>query len=175
MLLDRYPPFLQGLIELRELTGTEQPEFDRAWQDLQDMHLDFSPYTLTERGCERWEDILGLIPSSAQSVEERRFAISARLGVNLPYTMRRLEQVLATLCGDGNYTIQLDEYDMTVRLALVSKSNMGEATQLVERMTPANIAITMSLLYNRYELLRPYTHARLAAITHKAIRDEVLP
>lgn len=113
--------------------------------------------------------------AAGRTLEERRFAIAARLNANLPYTAKRLEQVLEELCGAGYYTIEQSGYQLTVRLALVSKQNMQEAAELVGRMIPANIAAVVSLLFNRHSMLAGYTHAQLAARTHQMLRDEVLP
>ena len=60
MLIDRWPNFLQDILEFRKIAEAEQPELDSAVQAVESLHQEFSIFTVTEIGAARWERILGI-------------------------------------------------------------------------------------------------------------------
>ena len=100
-----------------------------------------------------------------------------RINTQLPFSVRRLRQQLETLCGDDGYKLELDgdRYALTVKVALTAKRNQQAVEELLADIVPANMVCTTSLLYNQHADLTRFTHAQLAALTHFAIREEVLP
>lgn len=176
-LYDYFPRFLQELVEFGEIVHTEQPEFDLVTIAVEEMPLDFSAFTLTIHGIQRWEEILGITGMEADDLDSRRFRIQARLMEQIPITKRTLYGQLETLCGKGGFTMTVDygEYSLGVRVALTSKSKLGDVDELVHKSVPANLMVSVSLLYNQHEKLARYTHDQLAVFTHKELREEVLP
>lgn len=51
MLIDRWPNFLQDILEFRKIAEAEQPEFDGAIQAVESLHHEFSIFTVTEIGA----------------------------------------------------------------------------------------------------------------------------
>lgn len=66
-------------------------------------------------------------------------------------------------------------YMLTVKVALTAKRNQQAVEELLADIVPANMVCTTSLLYNQHADLTRFTHAQLAALTHFAIGEEVLP
>ena len=133
--------------------------------------------TAGERGIERYEQIFSIVPQDTDTLDERRFRVLAKINAQLPFSIRRLRQQLATLCGDDGYKLEVNGgvYTLTVKVALTAKRNQQAVEELLADIVPANMVCTTSLLYNQHADLTRFTHAQLALLTHFEIREEVLP
>lgn len=174
-LQDYLPPILLKTYEFPLLCETEQPEIDRL-HDAADAVLDAQFLsTAGEYAIQRYEKIFGVVPQDTDTLDERRFKVLTRINTQLPFSVRRLRQQLETLCGADGYKLELDRYTLTVKVALTAKRNQQAVEELLADIVPANMVCTTSLLYNQHADLTRFTHAQLAALTHFAIREEVLP
>lgn len=176
-LQDYLPPILLKTYEFPLLCDTEQPEFDRlnaAADDVLDAQF---LSTAGERGIARYEKIFGITPMDTDTLDERRFKVLTKINTQLPFSVRRLRQQLATLCGDDGYKLEVNggKYTLSVKVALTAKRNQQAVEELLADIVPANMVCTTSLLYNQHADLTRFTHAQLALLTHFAIREEVLP
>ena len=117
------------------------------------------------------------MPQDTDTLDERRFKVLTRINTQLPFSVRRLRQQLATLCGADGYKLELSggKYTLTVKVALTAKRNQQAVEELLADIVPANMVCTTSLLYNQHADLTRFTHAQLALLTHFEIREEVLP
>ena len=64
-------------------------------------------------------------------------------------------------------------HKLEVKLDLGSKSAFEDVKALVERSVPADMVLSVSLLFNTHAMLGAYTHAALASHTHEELRSEV--
>lgn len=176
-LQDYLPLILLKTYEFPLLCDTEQPEIDRL-RDAADAVLDAQFIsTAGETAIARYEKIFGITPMDTDTLDERRFKVLTRINTQLPFSVRRLRQQLATLCGEDGYKLELDggKYTLTVKVALTAKRNQQVVEELLADIVPANMVCTTSLLYNQHADLTRFTHAQLALLTHFEIREEVLP
>lgn len=176
-LQDYLPPILLKTYEFPLLCDTEQPEIDRL-RDAADAVLDAQFIsTAGETAIARYEKIFGITPMDTNTLDERRFKVLAKINAQLPFSVRRLRQQLATLCGDDGYKLEVNGgvYTLTVKVALTAKRNQQAVEELLADIVPANMVCTTSLLYNQHADLTRFTHAQLALLTHFEIREEVLP
>lgn len=176
-LQDYLPPILLKTYEFPLLCETEQPEFDRL-AAAADAVLDAQFLsTAGEYAVSRYEKIFGVIPQDTDTLDERRFKVLTKINAQLPFSVRRLRQQLATLCGEDGYKLEVSgsKYTLNVKVALTAKRNQQAVEELLADIVPANMVCTTSLLYNPHSLLARLTHAQLAALTHRDIREEVLP
>lgn len=176
-LQDYLPPILLRTYELPLLCDTEQPEIDRL-HDAADAVLDAQFLsTAGEYAISRYERIFGVVPQDTDTLDERRFKVLTRINTQLPFSVRRLRQQLATLCGADGYKLEVNGgvYTLTVKVALTAKRNQQAVEELLADIVPANMVCTTSLLYNQHADLTRFTHAQLALLTHFEIREEVLP
>ena len=176
-LQDYLPPILLKTYEFPLLCDTEQPEIDRL-RDAADAVLDAQFIsTAGETAIARYEKIFGITPMDTDTLAERRFKVLAKINAQLPFSVRRLRQQLATLCGDDGYKLEVNGgvYTLTVKVALTAKRNQQAVEELLADIVPANMVCTTSLLYNQHADLTRFTHAQLALLTHFEIREEVLP
>lgn len=171
------PPILLKTYEFPLLCDTEQPEIDRL-RDAADAVLDAQFIsTAGETAIARYEKIFGITPMDTDTLTERRFKVLAKINAQLPFSVRRLRQQLATLCGEDGYKLEVNggKYTLSVKVALTAKRNQQAVEELLADIVPANMVCTTSLLYNQHADLTRFTHAQLALLTHFEIREEVLP
>ena len=172
-LLDLWPAFLREIREFAALAQAQQGELDSGEEAVRAAPDDFFAATLSPAGAGRWEAMLGLPVRTQEALEQRRFRILSKWAEQRPFTLIRLRQLLDTLCGQGGATVQTEGYTLTVKVALTATASFDDVGELLERVVPLNMEISLSLLYNRHSLLAGYTHAQLADYTHEQLRSEV--
>lgn len=175
-LFELLPPVLQRVRELGRICALEQPEFTAAAAACEKVCGELFPYICTAYGLERWEKMLAIVPAATDTVEQRRQLVLLRLSEQLPFTLRRLEEMLARVAPKEQYYLELlpGEYTLKVRISLIGKSYLRVLRDVLERVLPANIRLDMDLLYNRYGYLTDRTHGELAARRHSELREEVM-
>ena len=143
------PPVLRSTYEFPLLCQVEQAEMDALGAAADGVLEDQFVVTAKERGLARYEAIFGIAPRDTDTLEDRRFRILTKITAQLPYTMRRLRQLLTLLCGEDGFSVALgsDAYLLIVRVELSARRNLEEAETLVRRMVPANLWVDYSLRY----------------------------
>ena len=176
LLIDYLPQYMQEYLEMQNVMGAEQPEFDLLWGACENALSDQFILDATEYGVMRWEDMLNITPKDTESLDERKFRILARMNQELPYTMTKLKEVLTNLCGADGFNIDLQPnlYHIEIKLAIGRHSNYQEVVNLLTKMIPANMTQYVKLMYNKNEMVNLYRHMDLSAYTHNQVRNEVL-
>ncbi len=171
------PGILKNIRELSAIMRVETPVVRELWQACEDcMNDQFIPEA-TENGISRREKMLGITPYATDTIEDRRFRLLTRYNENTPYTRRSLERMLTSLCGESGYelTIITSKFTVIVKVALIAKKQVDSIIDLLERILPYNMVFTVTLLYNTWEMVRPYTWGAASAKTWKELKEEVLP
>lgn len=142
-LAEYLPSFLAELKEFKVLFSSEDSEYDLLWDSASGVLADQYIETAGERGVLRLEKITGLPSDRSLTLGERKARIIARINEELPYTLRKLNEMLEAVCGRGNFTIGADfpNYKLKVVTALRSNVRVDDTAQLLERVVPANIII----------------------------------
>ena len=175
-LIEYLPLYVRDYKEIQEIMKTDELEITEMWTVLENMMNDQFVQIATDTGLSRWEAILGIVPKSTDTLEERSFRILVRLNEQLPYTVPTIKKQLSVLCGADGYQFILDNnnYVVTVKLALSNKNNFQDVTDYLRKVVPANMDIIISLLYNTYDTLSQFTHNQLSKYTYAQLRDSVL-
>lgn len=175
-LLEYLPGVLRELKEFRSLTEAENSEIMQIWDSLENILNDQFVNESTLNGVKRWEIILGIKPMDTDTLGDRKFRILSRLNEQLPYTYKNLEDQLRLLCGSNGYKLIADTnaYQLTVRVALTAKKKFNEIGNLLERIVPCNILVTLLIMYNQYSAFELYTHEYLSRYTYNQLREEVI-
>lgn len=174
-LIDYLPPFIQQFTEMHLIMSAEQPEIDEIWTSCEDILADTFILYARESGIKRWETIVGITPKATDTLDERRFRILTKMNQELPYTMRKLEEVLTVVCGEGNFFIDLqpDKYHIQIDLALTNSNNYDEVVDVLKKMVPANMTQKVQIMYNSHDVVSRFKHSELTAYTHEQLRNEV--
>lgn len=175
-LIDYLPSFLAEYREYQQIMTIEQTEFDSILTRI-DLLLENQFITSCDEGTvDRYEHMYGIAPIAGSNLEERKFNLLAKINSELPYTHKKLEEMLANLCGESGFllSINANQYLIHVKVALEAKNNTAAVEEMLRAILPVNQAFEVSLLYNQHETLADYTHAQLATYTHGELREEVL-
>ena len=175
-LIDYLPQFLAEYREYQQIMAIEQTEFDTILARIELLLENQFIATCNEETVTRYERMYGIAPIAGSNLEERKFNLLAKLNSELPYTYKKLEEMLKNLCGENGFILiaNANQYLVQVKVALEAKKNVVAVEEMLRSILPANQAFEVSLLYNQHETLADYTHAQLATYTHEELREEVL-
>lgn len=173
-LIEYLPSFMREYKEIQQIMATEQIEIQSAWDAVEKVENNQFVASSDDDGLKRWEKILDIVPKATETLEERRFRVLSRINFELPYTIRRLKEILTTLCGDDGFEITVSGYEIEIKLALGNASMYQDVELLLNNTIPANMMQHISVLYNTYDVLSGFTHQELAAYTHREMKERVL-
>lgn len=177
-LLGYLPPYLQKYRELIAITNAECLESEAVKASIDLVLSESFVDTLDEYGCERWERMLKIVIKPTDTLELRRFHILSKLLEDLPYTMRRLHEVLTRLCGEKYYNVILkhDEYFIQIWIEIESMEKREIVLETVNRMIPANLILDVQINYRTHGWIKDnkLTHGALQQYTHSGIRIIIL-
>lgn len=173
-LIDYLPPYMQEYLEMQKIMEAQQSKVDLLWVAAENALADQFILDATAYGVTRWESMLNISPKDTDTLDERKFRILTRLNQELPYTLRKLERTLTSLCGADGYSIWLipNEYYIEVRLALENENKYLEVEKVMRKMIPANMTQYVQIMYNTHRMLSVFTHEYLSAYTHDQLRKE---
>lgn len=174
-LIDYLPPFMQEFHEIKKIMEAEQPEVDDLWGKCADALDDQFITSATANGVERWEKIVNITPKDTDTLDERKFRILTKMNQELPYTITKLKESLTVLCGEGNFSIDLQptNYHIEVKLALTNQNNYDDVVDLLTKMIPANLTQKVQIMYNNQSVIGRFRHTELTSYTHEQLRNEV--
>lgn len=151
-LVDYYlPPFMQKYKEPVAALKAEEPEFQLIWKAANRVLYNHFISTADEYGISRFEKLLGIFPSSEDTIESRRERVQSRWFKSIPYTLKTLINKLVTLCGDRDFTIKADfseSYTMILNVSLSIFGQVDELNEVLSYMTPQNIVVKVNNTLN---------------------------
>lgn len=156
---------------------SENSELSTLWDSMVEVLYNQFISTATEHGLSPWENIFGVIPDTTETWADRRFRILLLLRGSRPFTDRKLEEMLTSICGSGGYVIDRDytNYALTVKVNLGVKAQLEQTKNMLETVVPMNIGLTVTLNYNRHKDLKAkFTHGDMKAYSHKSLREDPL-
>ena len=142
-LLNYWPQYVRDLVEFQWIAKAEQPEFDKAAQDVRNAPQDFFLVSLSEYGCQRWERILRLSAAPGDTLETRRQRILLKYLDQLPYTYRWLLQYLASISSNFKVTLNNDAYKLFIQILLTGYPQRDALAAILRRTIPANLVLKM--------------------------------
>ncbi len=137
-----YPNVLANAAEFKLIAKLENTEFESVWQEACKWFLNTFVYDTDLQGIKRWEDMLKIIPSREATLEDRRNTVLMRINTMLPYTIRRLRQILNAVYGEDFATVSTNkDYELWVSIdnRIILKT-LGMRT-LLRAIIPANLII----------------------------------
>ena len=137
-----YPNVLAPAEEFKTLAKLENEEFSAAWNAVWKWFLNTYVYEIDIDGAERWEEMLKIIPPQGASLEVRKKAILAKLNTLLPYTIRRLQEILDNRYGAGLTKAKTTKaYELMVTIDNKVILQVNEMRILLRSIIPANLII----------------------------------
>lgn len=153
-LISYLPPVLQSIRELQAITNSENPEFQLVFDTSEKVLGNLFIHDADEDGIKRYEKLLGIKPSSDDTLQSRIFRVMARWNDRIPYTWNSFMDKLDILCGEGNYTITLknDEYTIDLTTHIGIYGGLNELYNLLEKIIPCNLIVNAeNILFGQNE------------------------
>lgn len=138
------PPFLKDFIEMVEILGAEEPEFQELVKQIDDVMNDNFILTATARGIARFEEMLGIRPETGATLETRRSAVLTKWWDVTPYTLRTLKSRIAVIQGNDNIQISFaddDPYCIQIVTRLETAGQVDDLAYILKTMLPANLVV----------------------------------
>ena len=157
------PDVLREILEFKELGKTTDERFAMLDQESKCVLNNSFISSLDDYGCCRWEKMLHLAKRDTDSIEDRRLRILTKFLNQLPYSEKRLLEMLEGLCGLDGYLLELGR-----------KNQFNAVKKMLEEIVPLNLWLDVQLLYNTHRVVGGYTHRHLAQFTHRGLREEDL-
>ncbi|TVX91909.1 putative phage tail protein [Paenibacillus agilis] len=146
-LIDYLPRLYEDILEMIELTKTEEIELQAARLAVQQLLDDQYVLTASEDGIRRRERILKIqADPTTESLDFRRKRIINRYSTKPPFTIRYLQERLDYLVGTGRAlaTIDVQKFILTVTTAIDDASLFKEVAHTIKTILPANIVYQQS-------------------------------
>ena len=158
------------------IAKVENPILSAIWELIERTLDDQFIVTVSSDGARRYEHMLNLQVMDYDTIETRQFRILARYQEQAPYTEEVLRRLLNSLLGEGAYelTIFKVEKAIDIKLELTVRNMFDAAKELLERIVPQNMELTVRLRYIQHLILQDYRHGELRAYTHDQIRNGVI-
>lgn len=139
-LIDYWPAVISSILDMQEIARVQQPLIDEAWDAasalLENQFID----TATEEGVRQWEEELGLIPASDDTLTQRKQRLKRKWVPDNRFTVHWLHDWLKQVCETDEIKKPIVEgYSLFVTVP--SKANHVEIFSDLERYKPANIAL----------------------------------
>lgn len=173
-LMDYLPPVLAVVKDYQAIMQAEQAEIERFWDAAKRALENQFIETTDEAGIARYELMLGIQPKGSDDLSLRQFRVLSRYNEQLPYTYWKMLEQLKSLCGENGVKTMLNGLTLEIKVELTAKEKVNEVRQLLERMLPANVFVTVSLLYNQWGSVKHLTWGQAKNKTWGQLRNEVL-
>lgn len=139
-----YPDVLAPAKEFKAIAVAENPEYAILWDALWKWFANTFVVDIDEDGAVRWESMLKLHPLPEDTLADRRMRILIAINAVIPYTIRRLQQILDAGYGEGmaiastnkDYELWVD-VDNSIIFSTVAMRIMLRA------IVPANLSINI--------------------------------
>jgi hypothetical protein len=144
-----YPNVIANADEFKQLATLENEEFKSIWEVLFKWFKNKFVYEADLQGIQRWEEMLKIIPKSKETLEDRRSNILVKINSILPYTIRRLKQILDLKFGKDNaIPITTKNYELIINFNNEIELNAKTMRALLRAIIPANLIFKIIISWN---------------------------
>lgn len=137
-----YPNVLANAKEFKQLAILENDEFKSIWQVTCKWFLNTFVYETDLQGINRWETMLKITPPRGATLEDRRRLVLQRINTLLPYTIRRLQEILDATYGEKLTKVSTNKkYELWVDIDNRIILKTPSMRTLLRAIIPANLII----------------------------------
>ena len=160
MLIDYLPPIVKKIRELQEICAAEQPNFDEAEKEIENILCRVFVSQADEKGIMRFEKVYGITPSQEETIEQRRVNILIR---NIKRNIS-LSEVLTILY---NYTVNIElDCDYNEDEAIITlkdeTTDIAIIYKALDEIAPLNVYIKEKMLTeNRVSILKTILYEKM--------------
>lgn len=152
-LIDYYPPVIAAIKDMQEIVKGQQPLIDELWDAVSFVTENQFIDTATEEGTQQWEEELGIVPSSLDTLAQRKKRLKNKWVPDNRFTMIWLYDWLRQVSERNDIKKPtVKDYVLTVTLpAIVDYLSIFSDLEMYK---PANIAVksVISLTDSEHEI-----------------------
>ena len=139
-----WSPVVTESLEFTVIANAENPEFNYLWEKIYGLVDEFFVKSATEYGVSRMEKMLNLTPLITDTLDQRKDRLIWMMNLKLPYTMRFLKNILASLVGEENRQVEFDSDVQTLTIRIKDGlTNMLHLRQDLEKIIPQNLILEL--------------------------------
>lgn len=142
-----WSPVVGETLEFQAIADAENPEFNYLWEKIYGLVDEYFVKSASEYGVRRMEKILNIVPLASETLDQRKAKIIWKLNLKIPYTMRFLKNILATMVGEENREVEHDNDTRTLTVRI--KEGLWDMTQLEKdllKIIPADLILKLEVM-----------------------------
>ena len=168
------PPYLLEFAELVMTLESQEPEFKWLWDKFTATLNNTFVISADQEGLERFEKMLDIVPLDTDTLEDRKRRVLGLMAYGLPYTDKKLYETLVSMCGEGGFTLSIneDKYTVSIGMALASRRLMVFVEDIAEKMIPVNMYLNVYVAFNRWNRFRTVVWGTLLPETWGGLKED---
>lgn len=172
--LEYWPEHIKRMKDFKAISDAYNFILDGIWEACNKTENNQYLDTLDEDGCSRQERFLGITANPSDNLDERKRRIKGYYATSLPYTEKRLIEVLQAMCGEDGFELVVNSTLRTIdiKVKLNSICLVNNVEELAKRMRPCDMVLTVSVIYNIHARFVGMAHEAMGGYTHQQLRED---
>ncbi len=167
-----FPQHVANIEEFKRIAAVYDKKLQVVWDDLSQMQTNKRFDDMDEEECSKWEQMLKIKITGEETLGDRRRNIKGVWASGLPYTARKFKEVLDAMVGPEYYLLDINQANKTLKVDLMLDVIMKDTYiyNLMRAMAPADMIVTVSIVFNRNRAFKGYTNADLKKYTNHELK-----
>lgn len=171
-----FPQHVANIEEFKRIAAVYDKKLQVVWDDLSQMQTNKRFDDMDEEECSKWEQMLKIKITGEETLGDRRRNIKGIWASGLPYTARKFKEVLDAMVGPEYYLLDINQANKTLKVGLMLDVIMKDTYiyNLMRAMAPADMIVTVSIVFNRNRAFKGYTNADLKKYTNHELKTSTI-
>ena len=167
-----FPQHVANIEEFKRIAAVYDKKLQVVWDDLSQMQTNKRFDDMDEEECSKWEQMLKIKITGEETLGDRRRNIKGIWASGLPYTRRKFKEDLDGMEGPEYYLLDINQANKTLKVDLMLDVIMKDTYiyNLMRAMAPADMIVTVSIVFNRNRAFKGYTNADLKKYTNHELK-----
>ena len=141
-----WSPVVAETLEFKVIADAENPEFNYLWEKVYGLVDEYFVKTATEYGVSRMEKILNIVPLATDTLDQRKEKLLWKMNLKLPYTIRFLKNILASIVGEENRIVEVDNDVRTLIIKIKDGlTNINQLRKDLEKIIPSDLILDLGV------------------------------
>lgn len=171
-----FPQHIANIEEFKRIAAVYDKKLQVVWDDLSQMQTNKRFDDMDEEECSKWEQMLKIKITGEETLGDRRRNIKGIWTSGLPYTARKFKEVLDAMVGPEYYLLDINQANKTLKVDLMLDVIMKDTYiyNLMRAMAPADMIVTVAIVFNRNRAFKGYTNADLKKYTNHELKTSTI-
>lgn len=171
-----FPQHVANIEEFKRIAAVYDKKLQVVWDDLSQMQTNKRFDDMDEEECSKWEQMLKIKITGEETLGDRRRNIKGIWASGLPYTARKFKEVLDAMVGPKYYLLDINQANKILKVDLMLDVIMKDTCiyNLMRAMAPADMIVTVSIVFNRNRAFKGYTNADLKKYTNHELKTSTI-